>query len=81
MLLDNCLLCHRGASFMYVCICQAVTDREIHQAARNGARTLRDLRRDLGVGVDCGRCASCARQCLKSAREDAQESLQILVPA
>ncbi|MGZ5056018.1 MAG: (2Fe-2S)-binding protein [Methylobacter sp.] len=66
---------------MYVCICQAVTDREIHQAARNGARTLRDLRRDLGVGVDCGRCASCARQCLKSAREDAQESLQILVPA
>lgn len=66
---------------MYVCICQAVTDREIHQAARNGARTLRDLRRDLGIGVDCGRCVSCARQCLKSAREDSQESLQILVPA
>jgi bacterioferritin-associated ferredoxin len=66
---------------MYVCICQAVTDREIHQAARNGARTLRDLRRDLGVGVDCGRCASCARECLKSAKEDSHESLQILVPA
>jgi bacterioferritin-associated ferredoxin len=66
---------------MYVCICQAVTDREIHQAARNGAKTLKDLRRDLGVGVDCGRCASCARQCLKSAREDSQESLQILAYA
>ena len=66
---------------MYVCVCQAVTDREIHQAARNGARTLRDLRRDLRVGVDCGRCASCARECLKSVSEDFQESLQLPVLA
>lgn len=66
---------------MYVCVCQAVTDREIHQAARDGARTLKDLRRDLGVGVDCGRCASCARQCLKSANMGFQESLQLPVLA
>ncbi len=69
---------------MYICVCQAVTDREIHQAARNGAKTLKDLRRDLGVGVDCGRCVSCARQCLKSVRsvsEDSHESLQSLVIA
>jgi bacterioferritin-associated ferredoxin len=62
---------------MYVCVCQAVTDREIHQAARNGAKTLKDLRRDLGVSVDCGRCASCARQCLKAANEDFLENLQL----
>ena len=62
---------------MYVCVCQAVTDREIHQAARNGAKTLRDLRRDLQVSVDCGRCASCARKCLKSVSADSQESLQM----
>jgi bacterioferritin-associated ferredoxin len=62
---------------MYVCVCQAVTDREIHQAARNGAKTLRDLRRDLGVSVDCGRCASCARQCLKVANEDFLEALPV----
>ena len=36
---------------MYVCVCQAVTDREIHQAAKNGAKSLRDLRRDLGLGL------------------------------
>ncbi|MGR9014129.1 MAG: (2Fe-2S)-binding protein [Gammaproteobacteria bacterium] len=64
---------------MYVCVCQAVTDREIHQAARNGAKTLGDLRRDLGVGVDCGRCVSCARQCLKSVSVGAQESQQFHV--
>jgi len=53
---------------MYVCICKAVTDRQIRQAAEGGARTLGDLRRELGVTADCGRCASCAHQCLKEAR-------------
>ncbi|MFZ1246711.1 MAG: (2Fe-2S)-binding protein, partial [Azonexus sp.] len=49
---------------MYVCVCQAVTERQIREAAQGGARTLKDLRRDLGVSSDCGRCASCARACL-----------------
>jgi bacterioferritin-associated ferredoxin len=52
---------------MYVCVCQAVTDRQIREAVQSGARTLRDLRRDLGVTRDCGRCASCARDCLNEA--------------
>ena len=49
---------------MYICLCQAVTDRQIREAAQGGARTVKDLRRDLGVTRDCGRCASCARDCL-----------------
>lgn len=52
---------------MYVCVCKAVTDRQIREAAESGARTLRDLRRDLGVTSECGRCASCAKDCLKEA--------------
>lgn len=54
---------------MYVCVCHAVTDHHIRQAAESGARTLKDLRRDLGVTRDCGRCASCARTCLQEACE------------
>jgi bacterioferritin-associated ferredoxin len=54
-------------SRMYVCVCQAVTDRQIREAAQGGARTLKDLRRDLGVTRDCGRCASCAHECLQEA--------------
>lgn len=50
---------------MYVCVCHAVTDRQIREAAQGGARTLRDLRRELGVTRDCGHCASCANQCLR----------------
>lgn len=52
---------------MYVCVCKAVTESHIHQAAREGARTLKDLRRELGVSSECGRCAGCARSCLREA--------------
>lgn len=55
---------------MYVCVCQAVTDRQIRQAAEGGARTLKDLRRELGVTRDCGRCASCAHECLKEVHDN-----------
>lgn len=54
---------------MYVCICLAVTDRQIREAALGGARTLKDLRRDLGVTRECGLCASCARSCLDAANK------------
>lgn len=55
---------------MYVCVCKAVTDRQIREAAQGGARTLKDLRRDLGVTRDCGRCASCAHECLREAHDN-----------
>jgi bacterioferritin-associated ferredoxin len=61
---------------MYVCVCQAVTERQIHQAARDGAKTIKDLRRDLGVTSECGRCASCARQCLREVHEMASANVQ-----
>jgi bacterioferritin-associated ferredoxin len=50
---------------MFVCVCQAVTDSQIREAAEGGARTLKDLRRELGVTRECGQCASCALQCLE----------------
>ena len=45
---------------MYICICNAITDRQIVQAAEQGARSPDDLAHGLGVGVGCGRCTSCA---------------------
>ena len=50
---------------MYICICNAVTDREIRQAVRLGAKTLHDLREGLGVATQCGKCASCAKGVLR----------------
>ena len=50
---------------MYICICNAVTEREIVGAADLGCRTIEDLRRDLGVGNCCGKCVPEARNVLR----------------
>jgi bacterioferritin-associated ferredoxin len=52
---------------MYICLCNAITDRQIVRAAELGARSSEDLARELGVGLGCGRCASCAKALLHEA--------------
>jgi bacterioferritin-associated ferredoxin len=54
---------------MYVCICNAVTEKEVRHAVQLGASSLGDLREGLGVAECCGKCASCARQILKDERK------------
>ena len=49
---------------MYICLCNAITDRQIVRAAEQGARTPKDLAHNLGVGLGCGRCVSCAKDLL-----------------
>ena len=41
---------------MYVCVCSAVTDKQIARAVDGGATTLDDLAMLLGVGTCCGMC-------------------------
>ncbi|MBI5330781.1 MAG: (2Fe-2S)-binding protein [Betaproteobacteria bacterium] len=53
---------------MYVCICQAVTERQVREAVEKGVSNLRGLREHLGVAADCGRCARCAHGILKECR-------------
>lgn len=62
---------------MYVCVCRAITEKQIESAVAGGARRLRDLRVELGVTEECGRCARCAKQCLHQAL-DKQHPPQIL---
>ncbi|MCB1960847.1 MAG: (2Fe-2S)-binding protein [Rhodocyclaceae bacterium] len=52
---------------MYVCVCKAVTERDIHGAAAEGASRLRDLRKRLGVTSECNQCACAAKRCLDAA--------------
>ena len=49
---------------MYVCVCHSVTDRQIRQAAAEGAHTMDRLSAELKVASRCGRCAECARKIL-----------------
>ena len=49
---------------MYICLCNAITDRDIVRAAEQGACSSEDLAQHLGVGLGCGRCTSCAKSIL-----------------
>ncbi|HZV92335.1 MAG TPA: (2Fe-2S)-binding protein [Caldimonas sp.] len=53
---------------MIVCICRRVTDHQIRRAAAEGAVSLECLQLELGVAMQCGRCADCATQVLCEAR-------------
>jgi bacterioferritin-associated ferredoxin len=50
---------------MYVCICHAVTDRQIRACIDDGATSMRELRAELKVGTQCGKCACDVRALLK----------------
>jgi bacterioferritin-associated ferredoxin len=41
---------------MYVCVCFAVTDKEIRRAIDDGAKTREDVTRACRAGGDCGSC-------------------------
>jgi bacterioferritin-associated ferredoxin len=45
---------------MYVCICHAVTDRQIREVVDQGARSLVEVQQVLPVAGCCGRCADTA---------------------
>jgi bacterioferritin-associated ferredoxin len=49
---------------MYVCICAAVSDRQIKQAVREGACSVDQLGACLGVGTVCGCCREMAQEIL-----------------
>ncbi len=49
---------------MYICLCNAITERQIRACAESGARSLCDLESCLGVGTNCGRCRPAATEIL-----------------
>jgi len=51
-----------GVSKMYVCVCNAVSDRTVKRALSEGKHCLRSLREHLGYTARCGRCTGCLRE-------------------
>jgi len=66
---------------MYVCICNAVTDKMIRSAVAEGASTLDDLNRMTGCAGCCGSCAGIAEEVLRDARRELPAALTILAQA
>jgi bacterioferritin-associated ferredoxin len=47
---------------MYVCICRQITDSQIRERCQDGVTTFSELRAELGLASDCGRCGRYARE-------------------
>jgi bacterioferritin-associated ferredoxin len=52
---------------MYVCICNAVSDREIRAEVAAGARSLAEITVALGVAAGCGCCRDVAQRVVDEA--------------
>lgn len=66
---------------MYVCICNAVTERAVRQAAAEGVRSLSELTRRTGCAGTCGGCADYAEQILRDERNRVGFPLPLLAAA
>jgi bacterioferritin-associated ferredoxin len=66
---------------MYVCVCNAVTDRAIREAAAEGVSSLDELARRTGCGNCCGSCTDVAAEILAEARPARPLGLPVLAVA
>lgn len=66
---------------MYVCVCNAITDKDIKKAICDGACSVNDLSKALNVGTCCGKCKSCCHQYLKQAKTAPTQLLSHINPA
>ena len=53
---------------MYVCVCLAVTDKEVDAAIDAGAETCEAVTRACGAGGDCGACRGMIRDLIDEKR-------------
>ncbi len=60
---------------MIVCVCRAVSDREIRARLRDGMRSLSQLRSELGVASCCGKCGPRLRELVDEHSADAEREL------
>ena len=56
---------------MYICICNAVTERDVRECAQRGCCSLDELSVELGVGSGCGRCRPMASEILNESLSQA----------
>jgi len=53
---------------MFICICNAITERQVQSAVAAGAQSMSDLQGQLGVAACCGCCAETAAEYLPGGR-------------
>lgn len=56
---------------MYICVCHAISDRQIRETVDQGAASLFEVQMRLPVAACCGRCEDSAREVIESHIESA----------
>jgi bacterioferritin-associated ferredoxin len=56
---------------MVVCVCNAIRERDVREAAKSGARSPGSAYRSMGCKLQCGQCVPFAREIIKSAHATA----------
>ena len=65
---------------MYVCVCNAITDKQIRKAAESGTTDLWGLQAKLGVASGCGSCMEVASEILAEYRGRARSKPVVYQP-
>ena len=64
---------------MYVCLCNAFTDRDVHRAIDSGAHTVGQVYKTCGAVPQCGKCKDTIRELLTD-RHAMQSPLEAAQP-
>lgn len=59
---------------MFVCICNGINEKAIQKAVSEGAKNVRDVRRSLNIGSQCGQCVRHAHEVIEQAKKSAQKA-------
>ena len=63
---------------MYVCVCNAVTESDVHEAVEAGVRSMRELVRETGCSSNCAKCVELAVDVLDEALREKRSHLQVV---
>ena len=64
-------------STMYICLCKAITDSQIREAVSRGTTQFGQLRRELGLASQCGKCGLLAKEVFDQSMESSVDQEQL----
>ncbi|MBV2182228.1 MAG: (2Fe-2S)-binding protein [Castellaniella sp.] len=64
---------------MYICVCNAISERHVQDAIAQGAKDLGDLQAQLGIATCCGQCAETATDYLPGGRYATESTPSVAV--
>lgn len=66
---------------MIVCVCNAITERDIDDAVAEGAHNLESLQQALPIANQCGSCRCCAEACVEVSVDRQLRTRQLAITA